>query len=254
VSYLESGLYTLQLTVVDHNQTYRQSTIQVTVDNMPPEVYVAHPWQGKYYMMEKDEWINIQADLQDNVRIERAEFYLDDELLGERTVEPYNVAWTIRMENRRPVPIEPVYETHWITNPDGSPVLNPDGSPAYEVITVTWTTVSPDRSVITQTWNTGKMIIADASGGYTESHLVHIKAFDAAGNESESEKVRVFVIHEPEEEDEGSDVGREERWAWRDPASLLGRWAPQAREAPAAALGRPERWTGLDPGRYWGSL
>jgi penicillin-binding protein 1C len=218
VSYLESGLYTLQLTVVDHSQSYRQSTIQVTVDNEPPEVYVAHPWEGKYYEMEKDEWINIQADIRDNVRIEQVEFYFDDELLGERTVEPYNVAWTIQMENRKPVPIEPVYETRWITNPDGTFVLNPDGSPMYEVITVTWTTKSPDGSVITQTWNTGKMIIADASGGYTESHLIHIKAFDAAGNESESEKVRVFVIHEPEEEEEPTTaVWREERWAWLEP-------------------------------------
>jgi len=40
------------------------------------------------------------------------------------------------------------------------------------------------------------------SGRYTETHLIHVIAFDAAGNEVESEPVRVFVIHKEEEEEE----------------------------------------------------
>jgi hypothetical protein len=48
------------------------------------------------------------------------------------------------------------------------------------------------------------MIVASTEA-YTESHLVHVIAFDAAGNETESEKVRFHIIHRPEEEDEEQD-------------------------------------------------
>ena len=35
---LAEGLYSLQLTGVDNNQSLRQATIQVTVDNKPPTI------------------------------------------------------------------------------------------------------------------------------------------------------------------------------------------------------------------------
>ena len=34
--------------------------------------------------------------------------------------------------------------------------------------------------------------------GYTETHQIHVVAYDAAGNEAESEKVRIYVVHEQE--------------------------------------------------------
>jgi hypothetical protein len=47
----------------------------------------------------------------------------------------------------------------------------------------------------------------DDSEGYTETHLIQVVAFDAAGNEVESEPVRVFVIHKEEEEEEEQEQG-----------------------------------------------
>ena len=83
---------------------------------------------------------------------------------------------------------------------------------------VTWVEVSADGKTVTQTWESGFMIIA-SSGNYTESHQVHVVAYDAAGNETESEPVRFFVIHKPKE-DETKDSGalpqREELVAWPD--------------------------------------
>jgi hypothetical protein len=85
----------------------------------------------------------------------------------------------------------PVYETR--------PITNPDGSWATEQVTVTWAEVSPDRQTITQTWESGKMVIASGKT-ITESHMVHVVAYDAAGNKTESDKVRFYVIHKPKEE------------------------------------------------------
>ena len=208
---LQDGLYTVQLTVVDHSQSFRRATIYVTVDNTPPEAYVGYPWPGRVYELESaDEWANLTADVSDNVQIDRVEFYLDDELVDFTVVEPYSVKWVLEMKDLRLNPrMQPVYETRTITNPDGTWGTEP--------VTVTWVEVSPDGKTITQTWESGFMIIS-STHGYTESHAVHIIAYDAAGNETESEKVYFSVIHEPKEEEKE----KEETGAiWRQDADLV---------------------------------
>jgi len=120
-----NGLYTLQLTVVRNDDSYEQASIQVTVDNTPPEVEITYPPDDALYVMEDDEWVSIQAEAQDNFSIERVEFYLDDNLLSYDTVSPYNQKWTITA---------------------------------------------------------------------TETHTIHVVAVDAAGNRTESEKVKIKVI------------------------------------------------------------
>jgi hypothetical protein len=80
--------------------------------------------------------------------------------------------------------------------------------------------VSEDGEAITQTWESGFMVISRGEL-YTESHVVHIIAFDAAGNEVESEKIRFYVIHKPEEEEEEEQPppeGESGALWWRDRA------------------------------------
>ncbi|MGD1995730.1 MAG: transglycosylase domain-containing protein [Anaerolineae bacterium] len=91
------GLYSLQLTVVDHSQAMRQATIQVTVDNITPTIELTHPPEGKTYVLGEDEWVNIHADVEDNYAIDRVEFYRneEEEPFAVRTVSPYNVNWFI---------------------------------------------------------------------------------------------------------------------------------------------------------------
>ncbi len=227
---LQDGLYTLQLTVVDHSQSFRRSTIYVMVDNTPPEAYVGYPWPGRLYELESaDEWVNLKADVVDNVQIDKVEFYLDDELLDFTVVEPYAIKWILEMKDLKVNPnMPPVYETRTITNPDGSWTT--------EQVTVTWVEVSPDRQTVTQTWESGFMVIA-STDAYTESHLVHVVAYDAAGNETESEKVRFYIIHKPEEEDEEKESGAiwlpdEARFAafWDELRAVVSR--PPSRQGP----------------------
>ncbi len=98
---LPDGLYSLQLTVVDHSQSLRQSTIQVTVDNKPPTIKLTYPPDGEKYEAPKDEWIVFNADVADNFGIDRVEFYMDvfTNPFSVRYVAPYNDKLTFVYEN-----------------------------------------------------------------------------------------------------------------------------------------------------------
>ncbi len=91
------GLYSLQLTVVDHNQSVRQSTIQVTVDNTPPRIELTNPIEDNVYVIGQDEWVNVNAEVSDDYAIGRVEFFRNDEEepFAVRTVVPYNVNWLL---------------------------------------------------------------------------------------------------------------------------------------------------------------
>ncbi|MGD1992332.1 MAG: transglycosylase domain-containing protein [Anaerolineae bacterium] len=91
------GLYSLQLTVVDHSLSLRQETIQVTVDNAPPEIALTYPVNGSRYTYGDDEWINVNADVSDNYALGRVEFFRNDaqEPFAVRQVPPFNVNWVI---------------------------------------------------------------------------------------------------------------------------------------------------------------
>ncbi len=98
---LQEGLYTLQLTVVDNNQSLRQATIQVTIDNTPPKIKLTYPPDGEKYEAPKDEWIVFNADVSDNFGIDRVEFFMDvfTKPFSIRYVAPYNDKLTFVFEN-----------------------------------------------------------------------------------------------------------------------------------------------------------
>ncbi|NLE44918.1 MAG: hypothetical protein GX620_09380 [Chloroflexi bacterium] len=97
------GLYSLRLSVVDHSSALRETTIQVTVDNVAPTVDLTYPQNGAVFRSGFDEWVNINAEVRD-VSIDRVEFYSypgsttpEGELtpFAIRTVAPYNVNFII---------------------------------------------------------------------------------------------------------------------------------------------------------------
>ena len=105
VTGLEDGLYSLQLTVVDRSQGFRQTTIQVTLDTVSPTLDLNYPQDGDTYVYGDDEWVTINAEVFDNLSMDRVEFFvLDGTPLPEgqvlqpfavRKVAPFNVRWTI---------------------------------------------------------------------------------------------------------------------------------------------------------------
>ena len=195
------GLYTLQL-VVNRGGGPRTASVQVTVDNISPTVTLLHPDDGAAYVMEDDEWVRVSAEATDEWAMDRVEFYLDGEPFGTTTVPPYSQKWTIAMSDTIPVPGTIISETRVITNPDGTVGLGEVR--VSEVIT------EADGRLV---WwfEDGHTIISDTHG-YTETHVIQVKAYDAAGNVSESDEIRIFVVHEEEEE----------AAAWRPAVAYLG--------------------------------
>jgi hypothetical protein len=185
------GLYTLQLTV-NRGSGPRTASVQVTIDNISPTVTLLHPEEGDVYVMEDDEWVRVSAEATDAWAMDRVEYYLDGELFGTTTVPPYSYKWTIAMSDTVPVPGTIISDTRVITAPDGTVGLGEVR--VSEVIT------EADGRLV---WwfEDGRTIISDTHG-YTETHIIQVKAFDAAGNVSESEEILIFVTHEQEEEDE----------------------------------------------------
>jgi membrane peptidoglycan carboxypeptidase len=197
---VEEGLYTLQLTVVRGDQSLQQHAVQLTVDNTPPEIEVLNPEPDRLYVMEDDEWINIQVDAQDNFAMDRVEYYMDNRKLAESTVSPYNLRWTIAMTDTRLSQEYAITEALSITQPDGS-VTPGETITLTEVISIT-DPLSPVLAIGYQQVISGGMTIISDTVGYTETHLIHVVAYDAAGNETKSEPIPLSIIHEPKEEEE----------------------------------------------------
>ena len=221
VSGLAAGLYTLQLRVVQNSGNVRDAAIQVYVDNTPPKAKVIHPDDGDLYLMEDDEWVNIQVDAMDNVYLDRVEFYLDGVRIGESTISPFSYRWTIAMSDTIPIPGFAITRTEQ--------VLDEFGQMVERVITetevLTSTFVVDGREVIryTQVFSGGRAIISDTLG-YTETHVVYAVAYDAAGNSVETEKVRFYVMHKPKEKEKPTAW-----WPSGGEVAWVGGWARPAR-------------------------
>jgi len=213
----EEGLYTLQLTVVRGDQNLERRSLQVTVDNTPPEVELINPEPGDLYERDPDpllnDWINIQVDAKDNFSISRVEYFMDNKKIGESTVAPYTMRWNVALTETDLVWEEPLFETEVITLPNGT-ITETHGLTLTQVITLTQPITDPqelaalppdeppEKTIGYQKVFSGGLVITDTIHGYTETHMIHAVAFDAAGNETKTEPVPVILIPKKEEEEE----------------------------------------------------
>lgn len=211
----EEGLYTLQLTVVKGDQGLERRAVQVTVDNTVPTVEIINPEPDKVYVLEQDEWINFQVDAVDNLSMNRVEYFMNNQKIGESTVAPYTLRWNIVMSDTPIVRWEPpITQTAVITQPDGAVVQTGEAITITEVISVTQPITDPaelanwpadflpEKWVGYQKVYSGGLTIISTTTAYTESHLIHIIAHDSAGNETKTEPIRVQIVHEEEEEED----------------------------------------------------
>jgi membrane carboxypeptidase/penicillin-binding protein PbpC len=196
------GLYTLQLTVIDRNGTPRQSAIQVIIDNQPPTVKIIHPNDGDIYTPEKDEWVSIGVDAVDNATMGRVQFYVDGAFVGESTVAPFNKKWNIKMSDTLTktlaasaaiTPTNPITVSRTITNPDGTV--------ATEQLIGQVAKVTTPNPAVTAVFTSGMVIVSNTVtlpnvAGFVESHIIKAIALDAAGNQTESTPVTIFIQHD----------------------------------------------------------
>jgi membrane peptidoglycan carboxypeptidase len=91
-----SGLYAVQLLVVRENQKVDTMTVQVRVDNQPPEVSIRYPQEGQRFTVPQDSVITFQASASDDLELAALEFYLDGRLINTLTAPPFAVPWEAR--------------------------------------------------------------------------------------------------------------------------------------------------------------
>ncbi len=87
------GLYSLRLTVVLNDNTLETDVRQVTVDNQPPVVTLTT--SQPVYRWPNDQVISLDAEVADNLAIERVEFYYNGEFIGTDAEWPYGFEWDI---------------------------------------------------------------------------------------------------------------------------------------------------------------
>jgi len=237
----EEGLYTLQLTVVKGDQGLERKAVQVTIDNTPPQVEIINPEPEKLYVMEDDEWINLQVDAVDNFSMNRVEYFMDNQKIGESTVAPYTLRWNIVMTD---TPISrwqpPLTQAAVITQADGSVIETEELITLTHVISITEPITDPvelanlpwgepaEKVVGYHKVYSDGLNIISTTLGYTETHLIHIVALDSAGNKTKTDPIRVLVIHkEEEEEEEPEETAVEDGQAFLDDRSFMtGRLSP----------------------------
>lgn len=229
----DSGLYTLQLTAVDGAGNVQTASSQVTVDNKPPQVEIINPWDDKQYLMEDDEWVSIDADARDNLSMGYVDFWLDNSYLGRTQVSPFSYKWNITMRDSFSPTLRAALEL-----PVGSPTmpvlaytaetrkLEDDGNTVTTITETLVATMTKKADRVVGVFPNGFGVIMDA-GGYTETHTIHVRAYDVAGNATDSASVRFLVAHRPKPQTENPQSGNwlwEERmWQalWREPLRVL---------------------------------
>ena len=92
-----NGLYALQLIVLREDQRVDTTTIQVTVDNLSPEVDIPYPEGGAVYTLSDAQTLTLMAQAGDNLGLEAVEFYIDGHLVATQTQSPFAFPWEIEI-------------------------------------------------------------------------------------------------------------------------------------------------------------
>ncbi|NIS82459.1 MAG: hypothetical protein GTO14_20130 [Anaerolineales bacterium] len=88
-----NGLYTLQLQVVLDNGRILTSAVHVTIDNSPPEIRVLSPSPGSITDLSWRKEVVLEADIRDEMQVDRAIFYVNGRAVATVTDPPYSTRW-----------------------------------------------------------------------------------------------------------------------------------------------------------------
>jgi hypothetical protein len=86
------GLYTLQLIVVDQEDQLATASVNITIDNQPPELDIILPEEGQQ-VEGPSGGVVLQVDATDNYGVASVSFYVDGQLLATLSNPPYSTRW-----------------------------------------------------------------------------------------------------------------------------------------------------------------
>ncbi len=227
-----TGLFTLRLNVVDGGQL-RQTTVSVLVDNEPPQarldlstpyrITVKRQQDPTYEMQERDyvyrsgedEWINITADALDNTQMSHVEFFMNGVPLGRSTVAPYSLRWDLKTGTPRvnytfdlPAPVERV---------EGDTLIREEVRPVDSGLLFERTETQGDQVTRTQVLRSadGRLSyriespqgsVSWEEGDSRASHTIFAIAYDAAGNQTMTQTMKVYVASKDWEPPEAAET------------------------------------------------
>jgi membrane carboxypeptidase/penicillin-binding protein len=90
-----NGLFAIQMIVLRDGRKVDTATIQITVDNQPPEVSIPYPGVDQEFQYNFGEYITLQANASDNIGLQTVTFYVDDKEVTNQTQPPYAVPWRL---------------------------------------------------------------------------------------------------------------------------------------------------------------
>ena len=88
-----NGLYAIQLIVVRSEQRVDTDTIQVTIDNQPPDVSIPYPEDGQTFDYQASVPITFQIQVSDNLGLALVEYHINDILIETQTQPPFAFPW-----------------------------------------------------------------------------------------------------------------------------------------------------------------
>ncbi|MBI9046360.1 MAG: transglycosylase domain-containing protein [Anaerolineaceae bacterium] len=91
----EDGLHTIRLTVVETDQQINTALTQVVVDNTPPLISIAYPYQNQSIDPGEKEEIILTAQTSDAFGIQTLYWEIDGVLIGTSIQSPYVMPWKI---------------------------------------------------------------------------------------------------------------------------------------------------------------
>jgi membrane peptidoglycan carboxypeptidase len=87
------GLFALRLQVVRADQRVDTATIQVTVDNTPPEISILYPEEGQRVESQAEGVVTLQLQASDDLALERVEVTVDNRTVATLSAPPFAVSW-----------------------------------------------------------------------------------------------------------------------------------------------------------------
>ncbi len=88
-----SGLFAIQLLVVRQSQRVDTTTIQVTVDNEPPQIAILNPAEGEQYSLSDSRIVTLHVHGDDDLALSQVDFYIDGRLAATIRQPPFAVPW-----------------------------------------------------------------------------------------------------------------------------------------------------------------
>jgi hypothetical protein len=88
-----NGLFALQMIVLRENRKVDTTTIQVTADNLSPEVSISYPEDGQIFEFEFGKDITLRAEASDNIGLKSVIFYIGDQELVRQSQPPFAIPW-----------------------------------------------------------------------------------------------------------------------------------------------------------------